>query len=526
MEARFMDTKFTTTRIVDAFTSFIWNDAYIGYGDFELRFPMEVGGLAGISEGYYVSIKESSRYMIVETIDIKTDVTDGNYAIISGRSLESLLDRRIVKSTQTFNENIETAILRLINSNIAASALATRDIPIITIKQSTDPSIADISIQMEVEEGENLYDVIYSLCDYCRVGFRMVVYDDQTITFELYNGLDRSYNQTTNPYVVFSSKYENLKSSDMVISSQDYKNVAYVVAEWTERVTSTDSDGNEVTTEVPHRLEEEVTFEETMPAGMDRRELFVKSNSRPDKIDKAQFGKATDRVNVRDYQEYVPVYFDSSAYDKKMLEVGQKYHSMLDPRRVNRTEKVMRVLQPGDPGYKDVPPGSTAEWVNVYYEVVQLPDESVEDWRKRNQHVMDWFEANQPKKDDFMEYGWIMSDYDGYNAAIAAAQAEIDAAYANAVAAENNRVRNEMKTLGLQELAKYAGFTSFDGDVDYNVNFIFGRDYSLGDIVQIVNQYGFEATTRIISVTFSEEEGTGFVLMPTFESDNSAEVSI
>lgn len=524
MEARFMDTKFTTTRIVDAFTSFIWNDAYIGYGDFELRFPMEVGGLAGISEGYYVSIKESSRYMIVETIDIKTDVTDGNYAIISGRSLESLLDRRIVKSTQTFNENIETAILRLINSNIAASASDTRDIPIITIKQSTDPSIADISIQMEVEEGENLYDVIYSLCDYCRVGFRMVVYDDQTITFELYNGLDRSYNQTTNPYVVFSSKYENLKSSDMVISSQDYKNVAYVVAEWTERVTSTDSDGNEVTTEVPHRLEEEVTFEETMPSGMDRRELFVKSNSRPDKIDKAQFGKATDRVNVRDYMELIPVYFDREKYDEAMDAFYEAYNNRIDKRRTNRTETVIKVLQPGDPGYHDVPEGSTAEWVNVYYETIKLPDESLEDWRERNKSVLEWADKNYPKEEDYMKYGWVFKDEPAYNKAVSDAQADIDKEYSDALLSEEDRVRNEMRSAGLSELAKYSSLATFDGEVDHNVNFIYKKDYNLGDIVQIVNEYNFQATTRIIGVIFSEEEGTGFVLRPTFESDNGAYV--
>lgn len=97
MEVLFMDKKFVTTKIIDAFTSCIWNVNYIGYGDFELYFPMDYDSLTGISIGGYAMIRESDRYMVIESIDVQTSVEEGNYLVVTGRSLESLLERRIIR---------------------------------------------------------------------------------------------------------------------------------------------------------------------------------------------------------------------------------------------------------------------------------------------------------------------------------------------------------------------------------------------------------------------------------------------
>lgn len=540
MEARFMDTHFNTTRYVDAFSSFIWNDEYIGYGDFELSFPMEVGGLAGISDGYYVSIKESPRYMIVEGIDIQTDVENGNYAIISGRSLESILTRRIVRSKNIFSGSLEQVVLRLINANFTSPSESSRAIGQIGVKKTTDPTIKTITTAIEIEEGDNVYDTIMDICDYYKVGFRMMVEDDKTIVFELYNGVDRSYNQDTNPYVVFSTKFENLKSSDMQMNTENYKNVCYVVSEWTESVEQPvlNDNGNPVkvrdeetgmlitqyeTVQVPKRLQKIVSFESPIPKGMDRREIFKRSNLRTDTIDKTQFGTPGDRVNRRDFESWEVVYFDHDKYQEDMDEFDQEFHSMLDERKKKRTETVwVGEDDPRwDPERAKYQPEGWAMAVTVEY-----PEESVKDWRERNKKAFDWASRNEPSRDNYYKYGWVLTDEAGYQNAIDAAQNQIDQEYAAAIAAEEARVLNEMASEGYIELAKYSDITAFEGEVDSNVNFLFGRDYGLGDIVQIVNQYDFQATTRVTGMMFSEEEGTGFVARPTFKSDNKAEVTI
>lgn len=543
MEARFMDTHFNTTRYVDAFSSFIWNDEYIGYGDFELSFPMEVGGLAGISDGYYVSIKESPRYMIVEGIDIQTDVENGNYAIISGRSLESILTRRIVRSKSIFSGSLEQVVLRLINANFARPSESSRDIPQIAVKKTTDPTIETITTAIEVEEGDNVYDTIMDICDYYKVGFRMMVEDDSLIVFELYNGVDRSYNQTKNPYVIFSSKFENLKASDMQMNTTNYKNVCYIVSEWTESVEQPilNDNGNPVkvkdeetgmfitqyeTVQVDRRLETIASFESPIPKGMDRREIFKRSNLRTNAIDKEQFGTPYDRVNRRDFETWDIVGFREKDYEDDYAEFESTYHSMLDTRRTNRKQEVWYVKQPGDPGYADPNQTPGCEHLNLVCDYIDLPDESMEEWRERNKAALDWGSTHEPNKDDYYVWGWSLTDVSGYQAALNSAQNEIDQEYAAAIAAEQARVISEMKSEGLIELAKYSDITAFEGEVDSNVNFIFGRDYNLGDLVQIVNEYNFQATTRVTGMMFSEEEGTGFVARPTFKSDNTAEVSI
>lgn len=543
MEARFMDTLFNTTRYVDAFTSFVWTDMYIGYGDFELTFPMEVGGLTGISEGYYVSIKESPRYMIVESINITTDVEEGNYAVISGRSLESILLRRITRSSSIFSGDIETTILRLINSNFVTPSASVRDITNMGILKSSDPTVRDTTIEFEVEEGENVYDIVNDVCEYTRMGYRMMAQDDKTILFELYNGVDHSYNQETNPYVIFSAKFENLESSEMRMSTQDVANVCYVVSEWTEEVEKTVLDENNEPiieydetlgknsyrterVEVKKRLEVIASYDSPVPSGMDRREIFKRSNLRPNKIDKAQFGTPEDRVNMRDYMTYEKMSFDREGYNKASDAFSEKFQSMLDPRRTNRKEAVWKELKPGDSGYANPNETPGCEHLNLVVEYIDMPDESVDEWRERNKNVFDWASRNEPKEDDYYSWGWVLSDSAGYQNALARAQLAIDAAYNAAVAAEEARVKVEMNTEGLMELSKYTAVTSFEGKVDPNVNFIFGRDYNLGDIVQIVNEYGFQATTRVVGMEFSEEEGTGFVARPTFKSDNTAEVTI
>ena len=55
--------------------------------------------------------------------------------------------------------------------------------------------------------------------------------DSKQFVFKLYAGMDRSYNQSANSYVVFSPKYDNLVNSEYFESSQNLKNVALIGGE-------------------------------------------------------------------------------------------------------------------------------------------------------------------------------------------------------------------------------------------------------------------------------------------------------
>lgn len=71
---------------------------------------------------------------------------------------------------------------------------------------------------------------------------------------------------------------------------------------------------------------------------------------------------------------------------------------------------------------------------------------------------------------------------------------------------------------GKEALAETIIKQSFAGTVEPSVNYTFGTDYNLGDIVQITNEYGITAPARITEVIESWSD-TGYSCIPTFSSE-------
>ena len=58
---------------------------------------------------------------------------------------------------------------------------------------------------------------------------------------------------------------------------------------------------------------------------------------------------------------------------------------------------------------------------------------------------------------------------------------------------------------------------NIEGQIEPLGNYVFNVDYFLGDVVEVVNEYGIETTPRIIEVIESEDE-TGSTTIPTFST--------
>ena len=96
MEIYVLNTNFESVAVVDEFESLIWTDRYDEAGDFELYMSMDKRLLEYLRKDYYLWNADSEHMMIIEGINIVSDVEEGNKLIVSGRSLESILDRRII----------------------------------------------------------------------------------------------------------------------------------------------------------------------------------------------------------------------------------------------------------------------------------------------------------------------------------------------------------------------------------------------------------------------------------------------
>lgn len=261
MDVIILNTSFQPQYLLDSYESLIWTDRFCGYGDFEIYTPLTKELLSACKLDYYIYNPESEHLMIIEEIEIKTDAEDGTKLIISGRSLESLLCRRIVWRQTTFNDvYLQDAVERLINDNISRQAETDRAISNFVFKSSTNPDITSLRILAQFT-GDNLYETIVSICEAYSIGFKITLSEDNEFIFELYPGNDHSYDNTkNNDYVVFSPTYENFINSNYVENKQNLKTIALIAGEGEglDRVTAT--------TKNP---------EDPSKTGINRREMYV-----------------------------------------------------------------------------------------------------------------------------------------------------------------------------------------------------------------------------------------------------------
>lgn len=260
MEPQLYTEDFELIKILDDYKSLIWTERYTKCGDFEYETSMSSDLVEAIKPGRYLTLDGSDTTMIVETVSITTNTTDGNRIKVTGRDLKSILERRIVWNQTQLNSKIETAIEKLLNENVINPAISNRKIPGFVFQSSGDTRLDAIKVDTQFT-GDNLLDAIETLCSANNVGYTIAFNPDDPdvrFIFQLYLGEDRSYDQETNPWVIFSPSFDNLIGSDYVESTKLYKNVAHIKGEG----------------EGLDRKAFTIVLDND-PTGMDRKELYV-----------------------------------------------------------------------------------------------------------------------------------------------------------------------------------------------------------------------------------------------------------
>jgi hypothetical protein len=367
MDLLILNSAFIKIGIIDTFESLIWTDRYYAAGDFELLTSPTQSILSILSQGSYAAIEESDHLMIIEDLHIKTDPINGNKLITKGRSFESILDRRIIWDPIKFeSEPIQYAIFTLLNEHAINPLNVSRKIDDLEFQFSTDSVVLSIKISNQYW-GDNLYTVIVDLCFSNNIGLKITLNEQGKYIITLYSGIDRSYNQIENPYVVFGPNLENLKNSEYMLSSRLLKTAALLAGE--------KGVGNA-------QLAMEVDPSQGSTSSLYRKELFLDAQS------------------------------------------------------------ISRIDQSG----------------------------------------------NQITEEEYFAH---------------------------------------LYQKGLEELAKNIVIETFASEVDPTGEFVFGRDFFLGDVLQVANEYGYEGKSRVIEVVRCQD-GSGFKIYPIFavvpESQNIDEL--
>lgn len=230
MDILVLNQKFETIHLVDAYRSMIWTDRYNEAGDFEIYTEVSGETLKHVTKDCYLSIKDSDRTMIVDTIEITSDRELGNMIKITGSSLEKILDRRIVWGMRSLNTSLQNGIKTLLNESIISPSDSNRKIPNFIFEETSDSRITDIKLDKQFT-GDNIYDIINTLCNDNDIGYKLLLNKENQFVFSLYAGVDRSYENTENSYVIFSPSFENLVNSNYFDTNADLKTITLVAGE-------------------------------------------------------------------------------------------------------------------------------------------------------------------------------------------------------------------------------------------------------------------------------------------------------
>ena len=230
MDAYVMNQEFEALMLIENYESIIWVDRYLGIGDFEIFTPVFKDVVSNVVEDNYIQRRGSDRLMIVENVQIISDSEMGDRFKAVGRSLESILDRRIVWKQTSLTGNLQNAVRRLLNENAIAPTDTARAIPNLIFKANSDPRLTSMTVDAQFT-GVSLYSAIMNLCGMYDVGFKITLTSNLKMQFELILGKDRSFEQFAEPFVVVSEDFENLLSLDYSLDKSMLRNVALIGGE-------------------------------------------------------------------------------------------------------------------------------------------------------------------------------------------------------------------------------------------------------------------------------------------------------
>lgn len=349
MNLLILDSDFEATNVVDVFKSLIWTDRYYECGDFEISTYPTIEDIELFKQDYYLYNANSDRLMIIEKIQISSDVEEGSSMIVSGRSLESILDRRVLWNDISISGNLQLGIKSLITDNIISPSKPERKIDNFIFEDSTDPRITVMAFDAQYKTGDNLYDIIVDLCKERSLGFKVTLNASKQFVFKLYLGEDRSYEQDTNDYVIFSPNFDNLISSNYIESKSSYKNVCLVGGDGEGTARKFTAVGN--------------------TSGLERREMFTEASSiSSDEVSSTQYTAQLVQKGREDLAQNTEIVtFEGEADTATMFVYGQDFfigdivQISNEYGHENRVRVLELVISEDESGYSSYPTFSTMQ---------------------------------------------------------------------------------------------------------------------------------------------------------------------
>lgn len=222
MDIHVQASDFTDVDLIENYSSLIWTERYSAAGDFELVLPSNAKSRKLLSKAVYLRIPTSKRTMVCET-----DFEQSGEIKVTGRSLESILERRVIENAGgTPFTSFLNYVTRLITFNIGVSATEPeRSVPGFYVVNEVPAGFIDPTSFDGVKYGANLYTAVKTMCDGRNLGFEIINTPGvSSMQFRF------TYGQDLGAYgkVNFSESIGNITKVSLLKSKVPYKNMALV----------------------------------------------------------------------------------------------------------------------------------------------------------------------------------------------------------------------------------------------------------------------------------------------------------
>lgn len=236
MDLYFLDKNREVVGIIDIAKSTQWRERYYVTGTFEVYVPVNDVVLNIVNQSYFIARNDSKYVGIIKHIENEDDIDNGNFLIIQGKMAEDLIGRRIIRNITYLNTTLFAICYNLLQANILN--------PVLQVGETVSPrkmSCLNTSVINELKSNptletqatfeNNLLTFIVDLLKAYNSSIRLELDESGMFDIVIYEGTDRSYNQSSNAYVVFSKEFDNLISSNYKFNSDSETNAIYIGGE-------------------------------------------------------------------------------------------------------------------------------------------------------------------------------------------------------------------------------------------------------------------------------------------------------
>lgn len=212
MQLLTLDSSFAPVRYIN-YIDLAWNREYYQCGDFSVQI---------VADEYrdtmaYLYTKDRPETGIIQKVEF-TSTTEGDFVQLSGFFLESILNDKIVYPAFYANGNMEAQCLAMVSAY-------KDDIPHLVV--GTAKGLGSTATWQET--GSEMADVLYNRLQSQELAFRCIYdYEADRITFEVWQGLNRTQSQSVNNFVTFSKGFKNISSLILDNDTSNFKNWALV----------------------------------------------------------------------------------------------------------------------------------------------------------------------------------------------------------------------------------------------------------------------------------------------------------